>query len=82
MSDNTRNFVASSAPDTKKVSLASIVAAMLAPLAAWSTGHVQQAELYVALAAIVVVKHHGNIRRLLAGEENRFSLSGTKARPD
>lgn len=54
------------------VSLGSISAAVAAPLLAWSFGHYQARDLYVVLALIILIKHHANIRRLLAGSENRI----------
>ena len=59
---------------TRYVSLASILAALAAPPVAYLFGHVQAAQLYVALALIVVVKHYANIGRLLKGTESRTSL--------
>lgn len=64
---------------TRWVSLGSIVAAALAPLAAWLLGHVHAAELYLLVGALVIVKHHANIRRILRGEESRLSLGGRTA---
>jgi glycerol-3-phosphate acyltransferase PlsY len=59
---------------TRYVSLASMLAAIAAgPLAMW-LGEVQAGELYLALALIIVLKHAGNIRRLLKGTESRFDL--------
>ncbi|GBD43511.1 Glycerol-3-phosphate acyltransferase [bacterium HR40] len=57
---------------SRYVSLASISAAVLAPILALLLGDLQAAELYVFFAAIVLVRHSDNIRRLLAGTENRF----------
>lgn len=54
------------------VSLASMTAAVLAPMLAWLLGEVQAAELYLLLALLVLLRHADNIRRLLAGTENRF----------
>ncbi len=63
---------------TRYVSLGSIVAAAGAPLVAWLLGQHQAAELYLLVGALVVAKHHANIRRLLRGEESRVTL-GAKA---
>lgn len=60
---------------TRYVSLGSCLAAIAAPITAWLLGHTQPAELYVLLALVVVGTHHGNIRRLLKGEESKLSLS-------
>jgi glycerol-3-phosphate acyltransferase PlsY len=64
---------------TRYVSLGSILAALVAPLAAYLWGHVQAAELYLLLALLVIVQHRANIARLLAGEEPKTSL-GPKRR--
>jgi glycerol-3-phosphate acyltransferase PlsY len=61
-------FVAS-----RYVSLASIAAALVLPVAAWLT---QGSNLVTAaatgLGALAIVKHRANIQRLLAGTENRL----------
>jgi len=58
------------------VSLGSIVAVALLPLAAWlfdGYGHAPRMLLLMAgAAALIIAKHHGNLRRLAAGRENRF----------
>jgi acyl phosphate:glycerol-3-phosphate acyltransferase len=59
---------------TRWVSLGSISAACLAPVAAWFAGDGTAALLYLLIAALVVVKHRENIGRLLRGEENRLQL--------
>jgi acyl phosphate:glycerol-3-phosphate acyltransferase len=60
---------------TRYVSLASILAAVAAgPVAFW-LGHFQAGELYLALALLIVLKHAGNIRRLLTGTESRLGSS-------
>lgn len=55
------------------VSLGSVTAAAVMPLAVVLTGE-SKVLFFVTLAisVIVIVKHHENIRRLLAGTENRF----------
>jgi glycerol-3-phosphate acyltransferase PlsY len=64
---------------TRYVSLGSILAALVVPLAAYLWGHVQAAELYLLLALLVIVQHRANVARLLAGEEPKTSL-GPKRR--
>ncbi len=67
-------------------SLAAILAMMAAPAAfltmlegqfagwlpAWLPGEPQQMQMTTLLAVIVILRHHANIRRLLAGEEPRI----------
>ena len=60
---------------SRYVSLGSILAALAAIPAAYLLGYPQAAELYVALAALILLKHAGNIRRLIAGNENKLSFS-------
>ena len=64
---------------TRWVSLGSIVAACLAPIAAWVLGDGQAAALYLLVAALVVLKHRENIGRLLRGQESRLSFGGKLA---
>lgn len=59
---------------TRFVSLGSIVTAALAPLVAWIIGFPQAAQLYVLVAALVILKHHTNIARLLRGHESKLSF--------
>ncbi|HET7206126.1 MAG TPA: glycerol-3-phosphate 1-O-acyltransferase PlsY [Terriglobales bacterium] len=60
------------------VSLASVMVVALLPVLAWGfdRDHLTPAVLiFMILASVLIVlKHHDNIRRLLAGTENRFSL--------
>ena len=59
---------------TRYVSLGSILAALAFPIAAYFFYQPDWISLLpvVAAAALVILKHHQNIRRLLAGNENRF----------
>lgn len=64
---------------TRIASLASIVAALVVPLAVWlppRPGGPGLTLFTTALAAFVIWAHRSNIRRLLRGEENRFSRGG------
>jgi acyl phosphate:glycerol-3-phosphate acyltransferase len=66
---------------TRYVSLASIVGAASFPIFAWFTVKGDRPAFYiavqVAVAALIVVKHRQNIRRLLSGTESRFGLRKT-----
>lgn len=64
---------------TRWVSLGSITAAALAPIAAWTTGEAQAAELYLFVAALVLFKHRENIARLVRGQESKLSFGGRAA---
>lgn len=69
---------------SRYVSLASITAAVSLPIFAWfSLGDSGKGDLALVLAVtiasgLVIAKHRQNIRRLLAGTENRFGLRGAK----
>jgi glycerol-3-phosphate acyltransferase PlsY len=69
---------------SRYVSLASIIAAISLPIFAWfllrhrDDGRLLTLVLIVTAAALVIVKHRENIRRLLAGTENRFGTRGAK----
>jgi glycerol-3-phosphate acyltransferase PlsY len=59
---------------TRLVSLSSIIAAALAPLALWLFSQPPAIVWMGAfLAAMIVWRHRGNIKRLLAGTEPRFN---------
>lgn len=64
---------------TRYVSLGSILAAIAFPIAAYFIHHPDHRALLPAslVSLIVVVKHHQNIRRLLAGSENKFGSKET-----
>jgi acyl phosphate:glycerol-3-phosphate acyltransferase len=68
---------------TRYVSLGSILAAVVFPFAAWwlspPTRSLSVMLLMAASSLLIIVRHKDNIRRLLAGTENRFAgrKSGT-----
>ncbi len=57
---------------SKRSSLASLLATGLAPVLLFAWGGWAPAAAGLAAAAIVLVRHHGNIGRLLAGTEPRI----------
>ena len=66
---------------TRYVSLASILGAASFPVFAWFTVSEPRTAFFItvqiAVALLVIVKHHPNIRRLLAGTEHRFGAPRT-----
>ncbi|MCB2060237.1 MAG: glycerol-3-phosphate 1-O-acyltransferase PlsY [Novosphingobium sp.] len=56
---------------TRISSLAGMTAAVVAPLAALATGHVDHALVLALLAVLVLILHRANIARLRAGTEPR-----------
>ncbi|MFQ5970793.1 MAG: glycerol-3-phosphate 1-O-acyltransferase PlsY [Alphaproteobacteria bacterium] len=56
-------------------SLAALVSVGLAPVYGWFLGSPQVGGLALILAALVILRHIGNIRRLLKGEEPKIKLS-------
>jgi len=67
------------------VSLGSVAAVALFPVLAWFLHEFGDDAAALALMSVasllIVVKHHANIRRLLAGTENRFGSNSEKSRP-
>ncbi len=67
------------------VSLASMLAAVTIAIGAWIMGPVRnQSSALVptamsVMAALIVLRHHANIRRLLSGTENRFTSKRDKS---
>jgi len=65
------------------VSLGSIVAAAAFPIIAYGLHDYHSSPgilaAMCAIAVLIIIKHHDNIRRLLAGTENRFALKRTRA---
>lgn len=55
-------------------SLASLIAMIAAPIAGWQLLGPQFAELGAFIAAVIFIRHHQNIRRLLKGEESKIQL--------
>lgn len=66
---------------TRYVSLGSMLGAISFPVAAYFIHRPDWQALAptCAIAVLIVIKHHQNIRRLLAGNENRFGGSKTQA---
>jgi glycerol-3-phosphate acyltransferase PlsY len=59
---------------TRTVSLGSLLAALVLPAAVYATGEPRiELWLSVGLASFVIYAHRSNIRRLLRGEESRFT---------
>lgn len=59
---------------TRYASVASIASAAMLPLWSWLVGYPWPVTVFAAVAAVgVILLHRANIRRLLRGEENRFS---------
>ena len=67
---------------TRYVSVASILGAASFPLFAWFLVRGPRPPLYVAaecgVSLLIIVKHHQNIRRLLAGTESRIGAAKNK----
>lgn len=58
---------------TRISSLSALISAALAPLFGWYLfGAGTQAALLALLSILVLARHHGNIRKLLSGEERAF----------
>jgi acyl phosphate:glycerol-3-phosphate acyltransferase len=56
-------------------SVAALAACAAAVLFGWLLTDPQRAELITLIAVLVILRHHGNIRRLLRGEESKIKLS-------
>lgn len=61
---------------SRRISLGSIVTAAAFPLVTWFTGLRDRSvtALIAAASFLIIARHHQNIRRLLSGDEPRFSL--------
>jgi glycerol-3-phosphate acyltransferase PlsY len=66
---------------TRYVSLASILGAASFPVFAWFMVRGPRPAFFIAVQAtvalLIIVKHHPNVRRLVAGTENRFGATKT-----
>jgi glycerol-3-phosphate acyltransferase PlsY len=67
---------------SRYISLGSIVGAAVFPLVLWLTSHPPSPILLASVicAALIVLRHRGNIQRLRTGTESVFSLKGGSAR--
>lgn len=67
---------------SRYVSLASILAALSLPLAAWLTrSSLTLVVVTAAMAALAIYKHRGNIQRLANGTESRLAFKKREATP-
>ncbi|MCY0094662.1 glycerol-3-phosphate 1-O-acyltransferase PlsY [Hoeflea ulvae] len=57
-------------------SLAALAAALVVPVALYIYGQPEVASLFMIMSLITFLKHHQNIRRLLAGTESRIGDKG------
>jgi acyl phosphate:glycerol-3-phosphate acyltransferase len=63
---------------TRYSSLGALLASFSAPFLAYYLVNLQTAELTAFMAALIILRHHQNIRRLLNGTEGRISFSRKK----
>ena len=61
---------------TRYSSLSALVAAVVSPLALYFLGLPLHAAALAVMSIIVVIKHHANISRLLAGTESKIGRKG------
>lgn len=66
---------------SKYISLGSIAASLLFPIAVWQIMHPAPPILIASVfaALLIVLRHRGNIERLVAGTENVFSLRSRRS---
>ena len=63
---------------TKYSSLSALIAAAVAPFILAAFGANEYVWIAVPLAALLIIRHHENIARLLKGEESKISLGKKK----
>jgi glycerol-3-phosphate acyltransferase PlsY len=70
---------------TRYVSLASILSAASFPVFAWFMVTGDRPAFFIAaqiiVASLIILKHHQNIRRLMAGTESRFGARSQERKP-
>jgi glycerol-3-phosphate acyltransferase PlsY len=67
---------------TRYVSIASLVAAVVLPIAVWIFGGgLGMTLVMTAIALLAIYKHKGNISRLINGTENRFGQKKSESPP-
>lgn len=59
---------------TRYSSFAALIGAVLTPIVLWVLGFRAEAQLFAILSAVLIFKHHENIRRLIAGTESKINL--------
>lgn len=64
---------------TRYSSLSALIASLVTPLLLWWFGHPQLAALFAVLTVLMWLKHHENIRRLLAGTESKIGAKAPRA---
>ena len=57
-------------------SLSALIASIAIPLLLWAIGLNQIAALVALLSALLIAKHHANIRRLMSGTETKIGAKG------
>jgi glycerol-3-phosphate acyltransferase PlsY len=57
---------------TRYSSLAGLLASVASVLFLWWDGYLQEAQLFALLTVLIWVKHHQNVRRLVAGTESKI----------
>jgi glycerol-3-phosphate acyltransferase PlsY len=61
---------------TRYSSLSALISSALMPVWLWLLGKPEATALAIALALLIWLRHHENIRRLLAGKESRIGKKG------